>query len=177
MHKKIKIFISLFLFFIFSIFFQNISAKYVIEAVYPVAKIDIDRSKPNIELIDIVSSNTDYPTYANKTHLIKGHIKIIEQNIVKNNLSSDTINITVANHLITPEFKSFSLVSENNTEKIYQFSFTNTLCNGSLMIIIPEGIVEDKSGLINEQKNFSTGIFVDNIPPNSTFMESSCVDR
>ncbi len=119
MHKKTKIFISLLFIFIFCLFSQTSSAKYVIENVYVVAKLDIDRCKPKIELLDITSSNTSYPTYANKTHIISGHIKIAEKNIIRNSLSPDNIKVTVANKLITPEFKSFSLISENDKEKTY----------------------------------------------------------
>lgn len=171
MHKKTKIFISLFFIFIFYLFFQISFAKYVIEDVNVVAKLDIDRCKPNIELIDITTSNTNYHTHANKTHLISGHIKITEKNIVRNNLSPDNIKISVANNFIKPDFKSFYLVSENATEKIYGFSFTNTTTDGSLVIVIPEGTVEDKSGLINDQKYLFTGIYIDNTPPIATFKE------
>ncbi len=176
MHKKIKIFISLFFIFTFLIIFQISSAKYVIENIYTVAKIDIDRCEPNIELIDIISSNTTYPTYANKAHFITGHIKITEKNIIKNNLSSNSIKFTVGNNLITPDFKSFSLISENTTEKTYEFSFTNITIDGPLTLIIPEGIVEDKSGLVNEQKSVSTGIIIDNTPPVTTFTEAASLD-
>lgn len=176
MHKKIKIFISLFFIFTFLIIFQISSAKYVIENIYTVAKIDIDRCEPNIELIDIISSNTTYPTYANKTHFITGHIKITEKNIIKNNLSSNNIKFTVGNNSITPDFKSFSLISENTAEKTYEFSFTNITIDGPLTLIIPKGIVEDKSGLVNEQKSLSTGIIIDNTPPVTTFTETANVD-
>lgn len=141
-----------------------------------VAKLDIDRCKPNIELIDITSSNTSYPTYANKTHIITGHIKITEKNIIRNDLSPDNIKIMVANQLVTPNFKSFSLVSENTTEKIYKFSFTNVTGDGNLLLTIPKGIVEDKSGLLNETKNFSTNLHIDNTPPVGTFTETSTSD-
>lgn len=145
MHKKTKIFIALFFIFIINIFYQTTSAKYVIEDIQLVAKIDIDRCKPNIELMDITSSNTNYPTYANQNHLISGHFKIIEKNITRNDLSIDNIKVMVNNDLVTPEFKSFFLVFENTAEKIYEFSFTHTTSNGSLNLMIPEGIVEDKS--------------------------------
>ncbi len=150
MHKKTKIFIILF--FILSLFFQNSFAKYVIEDLNVVAKVNIDCTKPTIELIDIISSNIEYPTYANQTHLITGHIKLIESNIIRNELSTKNIKIAVGNRytisendIISVEFKSFSLISENNNEKIYEFSFTYVTGNGALAIIIPEGIVEDKS--------------------------------
>ena len=150
MHKKTKIFIILF--FILSLFFQNSFAKYVIEDLNVVAKVNIDCTKPTIELIDIISSNIEYPTYANQTHLITGHIKLIESNIIRNELSIKNIKIAVGNRytisendIISVEFKSFSLISENNNEKIYEFSFTYVTGDGALAIIIPEGIVEDKS--------------------------------
>lgn len=173
MHKKRKIIISLFFIFIFSIIFQSSFAKYVIEDTFVVAKLDIDRCQPDIQLLDITTSNTKYSTYANKTHLISVHIKITEKNIVRNDLSPDNINITVANNLIKPDFQSFSLISENATEKIYEFSFNNTTNDGSLSIIIPAGIVEDKSGLTNDKKIFSTNILIDNTPPVVTFNEVS----
>lgn len=177
MHKKAKIFISLFLIIIFNLLFQTSFSKYLIEDIYTVAKIDIDRCKPNIELIDIISSNTAYPTYANKTHFITGHIKLTEKNIIKNNLSSNTIKFTVDNNAISTEFQNFSLVSENPTEKIYEFSFSNATGDGPLTIIIPEGIVEDSSGLVNEQKHLSTGIHIDNTPPISTFTENTSLEN
>lgn len=171
MHKKNKIILSLFFIFTISLFFPSSFAKYIIEDTFVVAKLDIDQCKPTIELIDLISSNTNYPTYANKTHIITGHIKITEKNIVKNNLSANTIKILVANQAITPIFKSFSLISQNANEKIYEFSFTNTINDGALSIMIPKGIVEDKSGLINDQKNFSTNLIIDNTPPHATFQE------
>lgn len=173
MCKKTKIFISLFLIFIFSTIFQVCFAKYIIEDTHIVAKLDIDRCKPNIELIDIISSNTSYPTYANKTHCITGHIKITEKNIIRNDLSKDTIKIQISKNLITPKFKNFSFVSENATEKIYKFSITNIEGDGPLVLIIPEGIIEDKSGLCNESKYFSTGIIIDNTPPIVSFLETT----
>ncbi len=152
MHKKTKFFITFCFFFAFCFFSQNIFAKYVIEEVQIVAKLDIDRTPPIIELMDLTSSNKNYPTYANQTHLISGHIKVIEKNIVKNTLSPDTIKIAVGNRyfisekdIIPVQFKSFSLTHENGSEKIYEFSFTNTTGDGALGIIIPSGIIEDKS--------------------------------
>lgn len=173
MQKKTKFFISILFIFISLAIFQTCSAKYVIEHTYTIAKINIDRCPPNFELIDIISSNTAYPNYANKTHLISGHIKITEKNISKNDLSTSKIQITVGNQPITPEFKSFSLISENATEKLYEFSFTNTTHDGLLTLIFPEGIIRDKSGLINEKKYFSTNILIDNTPPMVTFSENT----
>ena len=177
MHKKSKFFIFLFLLFISIIFTQISSAKYVIEDVYTIAKLNIDTCKPNIELIDIISSNTNYPTYANKSHFIIGHIKITEKNIVQNNLSPNNIQIKVADTTINPEFKSFSLISENTIEKIYEFSITNVIGDGLLTLIIPKGIIEDKSGLLNDTQYFSTHIFIDNTPPSASLLETTNAKR
>ncbi len=177
MHKKSKIFIFFFLLLISTFFTQTTSAKYVKEEIFTVARLDIDTCKPNIELIDIISSNTNYPTYANKSHSITGHLKITEKNIIRNNLSSDTIQIRVADTVITPEFKRFSLVSENAIEKIYQFSVTNLIGDGPLTLVIPEGTVEDKCGLINDTNYLSTSIFIDNTPPTATLVETTTIER
>lgn len=177
MNKKIKFLISLFFIFNLCILFQTSHAKYIIETCNIVAKLDIDRCIPNIKLLDITSSNDGYQTYANQTHSITGHIKVVEKNIVKNVLSSDNIKIKVGNTFVTPTFNNFSLISENENEKIYEFSFTNITGDGSLVINIPEGVIEDKSGLINEQKNFFTGIYIDNTPPTATFKEISSSDN
>lgn len=177
MHKKIKIFISLLFIFIFYILFQTSFAKYVIEDTYVAAKLDIDTCKPTIELIDITTSNEGYNTYANKTHVITGHLKLIEKNIITNNLNSENIKIKVNNVLISPNFIDFSLSSETSDEKIYEFSFTNTINDGNLVIVIPEGLVEDKSGLVNEEKNLFTEIIIDNTLPVATFTETFISDN
>lgn len=171
MYKTIKILICLFIIFSFSLFFQLSFAKYVIEETNIVAKLNIDRCKPNIELIDISTSNLVYPNYANKTHLIIGHIKIIEKNIVKNNLTKENIRILVNNNSVAVNFTNFNIVSENTNEKIYEFTFLNTLGDGDLSIEIPKGIVEDKSGSVNDKKIFSTNIIIDNLAPKGTFKE------
>ena len=173
MHKKLKIFILLFFFFIFISIFQNVFAKYIIEDTIMVAKLDIDCLAPNIELISISNSNTPYPSYANKTHIITGILKLTEKNIVKNNLNSNNIQFLVNNSPITPQFRYFSLISQNSSEKIYEFSITNLTNDGNLNIVIPEGIVEDKSDLINSKKVFSTNIIIDNTAPTATLKETS----
>ncbi len=179
-HKKNKILITLFFIFFIQFFYQTSFSKYVIEDIQTIAKLDIDRTKPIVELLDIVSSNVDYPTYANQTHLITGHIKITEKNIIRNDLSQTTLKVAVGNKYnilekdyITPDFRSFFLLSENSTEKIYEFSFTHTIGNGALVLTIPEGTIEDKSGLVNEKTNLTPNFTIDNTPPRATFQETS----
>ena len=143
--KKIKIIIFLFIIFNLTFFFQSAFAKYVLEDTKVIATLHIDRCKPKIELVDVFSSNIDYPNYADQTHLITAHIKLTEKNIVKNNLCTDNIKVYIEDNCIMPIFKSFSLISENDYEKIYEISFTNIISDGNLSFVISEGIVEDIS--------------------------------
>ena len=171
LHKKTKILILLLFIFIIHLFFQTSFAKYVIETSNLVAKINIDITKPKIELLDIVSSNTSYPDYANHTHLITGHIKITERNMIRNNFVSDNLKILVNDSPIPIDFKNFSLIYENSTEKTYEFSFTNVSGNGALSLFIPEKIIEDSFGFSNDNQTFSTPIMIDNIAPTVSFQE------
>lgn len=179
MLKKFKILISLLVFFTFGFFFQTTSAKYVIDTTQIVAKIAIARYKPDIELINIVSSNVAYPTYANHTHRITGHLKIKKKNLEQNNLSVDTLKIAVGdvNHILPVTFHSFSLQYETATEKIYEFSFSNVTSNGALSLLVPEGVLKTKAGLTNDKKTFSTNLMIDNIPPNFVFLETTGQNR
>lgn len=179
MPKKFKILIVFLLLFTFNSFFQTVSAKYVIEATTVVAKISIARYKPDIELMDIVSSNVAYPTYANHTHKITGHLKIKKKNLEQNNLSADTLKIAVgnANDIIPVTFHSFSFQYETATEKIYEFSFSNVTSNGTLLLLVPEGVLKTKAGLTNDKKTFSTNLMIDNIPPNFVFLETTSQNR
>lgn len=171
MNKKIKILILLFFFLTLTCTFQSVFAKYVIQSQSVVARLDIDCVSPNFELLNISNTNSDYPNYANSTHTLTFRLKLIEKNIVQNNLNSNTIKFLINNSQVYPLINYFSLVSQNSSEKIYELSVTNLVGDGVLSIEIPEGIVEDKSGLVNSQNIFSTNLTIDNTAPVATFEE------
>ena len=158
MHRTKKFFISLFLVLIFIFLFQTNLAKYVIEDTYVVAKLDIDRTKPNIEFMYFTSSNISYANCTNKMNLLTIYFKITEKNILKNSLYAENIKVMVNHEYIIPTSRNLSLISENLTEKVYAFSFTKITSNNSLTIIIPKGIIQDQSGLINEDTYFSIDV-------------------
>lgn len=54
---------------------------------------NIDRTKPKIELIEIQNTNTNYPKYANKTHTISFKIKATEKKIKENNFVKDFLDL------------------------------------------------------------------------------------
>ena len=63
-----------------------IQAKYIFQNEFCVANLDIDRTKPKIELLSIQNNNVGYEGYANKTHIITIKLKITDKNLMSNML-------------------------------------------------------------------------------------------
>ena len=177
--KKIFTLFCLFFLLLLSLTFciNKSFSKYVIEKNIPVANINVDSLKPVVELIDVKNSNINYESYANSSHTITVNIKIIEKNISINNFTQNHIQFSVGDILVSPVFNSFKLISENLSEKIYEFSVSNFSNDGPLRIIIPSVIIEDKSHQKNDLKTFYTGITIDNTAPTLRFEELSIEDN
>ena len=92
---KIKKFIlaifMVFLFILIPFSYNCVFSKYVIDNQNIVAKINIDRCPPTIQLLDKENSNKNYENYANKNHVIFLKFKVTEKNIL--------INIFYDNHI------------------------------------------------------------------------------
>ena len=82
--KLIKKFLLVFI--VFIMIESCVNAKYIFQYELDVADLDIDRTKPVIELISISNTNKGYENYANKTHNITLKVKVIEKN-----MGTDTI--------------------------------------------------------------------------------------
>ena len=71
-----------------SIFIISIStiihAKYIFYNEFYIANLNIDRTKPKIELVNITNNNTGYESYANKTHTITIKVKVADKNLKDN---------------------------------------------------------------------------------------------
>ena len=57
------------------LYFTNTYAKYAFQDEFCVANLNIDRTRPQIELISIQNSDSEYKNYANKTHKVIAKIK------------------------------------------------------------------------------------------------------
>jgi len=143
-----------------------------------VAKMNIDRTKPKIELIEIQNTNTNYPKYANKTHTISFKIKITEKNIGQNNIVKDFFgfkldgkNIDIVNGNL-----SIKEIESTNEGKIYKIDIKGISGNGKLSMQIKEGAIIDKGGLKSESQNIQTGITIDNTAPVGKFKEVKIQD-
>ena len=73
----------------------TINAKYIFQNEFYIASLNIDRTKPKIELVKINNSNTGYESYANKTHTITIKVKITDKNLKDVILDKDHVKIKI----------------------------------------------------------------------------------
>ena len=89
---------------IFCIFINTIvNAKYLIENQFEIANLDIDGTKPKIEVISINNTNKEYENYANKTHTITVKVKITEKNIQNIYFDKEHIKIKLDDNIISAD--------------------------------------------------------------------------
>lgn len=154
------------------------SAKYIIENTIDVANMNIDRTKPKIELIEIQNTNTNYPKYANKTHTISFKIKVTEKKIKENNFVKDFLGFKLDENNINIAEDNFSIkeIESTNEGKIYKIDIKGIIGNGKLSMQIKEGAIIDKGGLKSKSQNIQTGITIDNTAPVGKFKEVKIQD-
>lgn len=141
----------------------NISnAKYTFDNIYTVAKIDIDRQPPQIELIKIENTNIDDKKYANQTHIITAQIKIIEKNILENNFKKDNIKILINQKEVIPQIYDIKEFEKGNEFIIYEIKLGKLKGKGKLEIKINEGTIKDNAININQEMIIDTNIQVNN---------------
>ena len=143
-----------------------------------VAKMNIDRTKPKIELIEIQNTNTNYPKYANKTHTISFKIKVTEKNIKENNFVKDFFGFKLDENNINIVENNLSIkeIESTNEGKVYKIDIKGISGNGKLSMQIKEGAIIDKGGLKSESQNIQTGITIDNTAPVGKFKEVKIQD-
>lgn len=139
---------------------------------------NIDRTKPKIELIEIQNTNTNYPKYANKTHTISFKIKVTEKNIKENNFVKDFFGFKLDENNINIAENNFSIkeIESTNEGKIYKIDIKGIIGNGKLSMQIKEGAIIDKGGLKSKSQNIQTGITIDNTAPVGKFKEVKIQD-
>ena len=139
---------------------------------------NIDRTKPKIELIEIQNTNTNYPKYANKTHTISFKIKVTEKKIKENNFVKDFLGFKLDENNINIAEDNFSIkeIESTNEGKIYKIDIKGIIGNGKLSMQIKEGAIIDKGGLKSESQNIQTGITIDNTAPVGKFKEVKIQD-
>ena len=85
-------------FIIFS--YSTIYAKYIFQNEFCVANLNIDRTKPKIELVDIKNTNSKYTNYANKTHIITVRIKVTDKNLKEVFLDNEHVKVKISDKIV-----------------------------------------------------------------------------
>ena len=153
-------------------FCTNIYAKYVVQEEFCIANLNIDRTKPKIELVNISNTNTEYPEYANNEDTITIKIKVIESNIKNVFLDSNHIKAMIDNTQVEEK----SIIISDLGQNIYQIQLKNLKENGKLKLDFLEGTVVDKGDLKNEEIMVDTKITIDNTAPTGNLIEKVISD-
>ncbi len=148
-----------------------INAKYIMQNEFCIANLNIDRTKPKIEIINTSNTNKGYEKYANKNHIIKVNIKITDKNLKNVYCDKEHVKIKINNNYVNIQNIKFTKTKDTNEEKIYEIELKNIVENGKLKIDILEGTAIDAGDLKNEKVEYDTNITIDNIAPNGSFIE------
>ena len=167
-----KVFVIIILNILIISFCTNIYAKYVMQEEFCIANLDIDRTKPRIEVINISNTNTEYPEYANNEDTITIKIKVVESNIKDVFLDSNHLKVMIDNTQIEGESIKITGLGQN----IYQIQLKNLNGDGKLELDFVEGTVVDKGDLKNEKIIIDTKIIIDNTAPAGNLIENIISD-
>lgn len=154
----------------------TIYAKYIFQNEFYIANLNIDRTKPKIELVSISNSNTGYESYANKTHIITIKVKITDKNLKNVFLDKDHVKIKINNKYVNYGNIKCNKIQDITDGGIYQIDLSNLEGNGNLNVDILEGTAVDTGELKNELLEINTNIIIDNIAPEGNFTEIKISD-
>ena len=175
-NKKIKIFVSVILSFIIVFSFSIIYAKYVLQNEFNIANINIDGTKPKIELVNITNTNSEYPNYASKKHNIIVRIKISDKNIKDIFLDKEHVKVKIAEKIVEEPNIKFTKIQDLVNCKIYDIELKDLQENGNLKLNISNNTVIDQGELSNDFLEIDTNIVIDNIAPTGNFKENKISD-
>ena len=121
---------------------------------------NIDKEKPYIELIKINNSNSNKK--ANYNHELIFRIKIIEKNIIENNLNAKNVDVKIENNITSPKNLKVNKISQEEDGIIYDIVISGIYENGKLSIVIKDSIIMDIGNLYNDKKVIESQITLDN---------------
>ncbi len=140
-------------------------AKYVIQNEFDVANVNIDRTPPKIELLNIQNSDVEYGNYVNKTHTVIAKIKILDKNLYELLADSQHFKIKVGEIFVDNVGVEFGEVIDKSDGKIIDIAISNLEFDGKLQLFFDEGFAVDAGGLKSEKMIVSTDIVIDNNIP------------
>ena len=140
-----------------------IQAKYIFQYEFDIANLNIDRTRPQIELLSIDNSNTTDKEHANKSNIITIKIKITDRNLKEVFLNNDYLNIKINDEYVDYVSIKSDKIEDITDGGIYQIELTNLEGNGVLKVDILEGTAVDTGELKSEAFEIDTNIFVYNM--------------
>lgn len=141
---------------------STIQAKYIIQYEFYIANLNIDRTKPQIELLSIENSNTSDKEYANKSDIITIKIKIMDKNLKEVFLNKEYLNVQIDDENVDYATIKFDEIEDITDGRIYQIELTNLEGNGTLKVEILEGVAVDNGELKSKVFEVNTGVLIDN---------------
>lgn len=145
---------------------SNVWAKYIMDYQEQIIQINFDQTKPKITISAIQNTNQGYETFANQKAIIILQLNFSETIQQKEGINKNNILIKVEDKNIIPQVFRIEK-PEGNTQKLILQGISG---NGKLNINIKQGSISDLVGWKNEEINLSTGIYIDNSPPEVTFI-------
>ena len=156
-------FIYIFTFLIICLSVATVSySKYIFLWNLDVASVNLDRTKPTIEVISVENSNTKNREYANSNDIITFMVEVKEKNINLSRIEKSDLEVYVGDVLVSPNIEIGNIEKKNNTFKCL-IRVSKILENGILKISFKEGTIVDKYNWKSELYTYQTDITVDNI--------------
>lgn len=124
---------------------------------------NIDKEAPNVEIVQIENTNTEYPQYANKEQTLAIILKTEDRNKIEKMLEQQDIQVYVGEEKIN-EIQFENLV-ENEKYIETKITLKNLTGNGNLILKIKNSATKDMLENYSEEKEINTGVIIDNIVP------------
>ena len=160
--KYIKLLIMLIVSMLIISICSAIQAKYIFQYKFDIANLNIDRTKPQIELLSIENSKQEDKEYVNKSDIVTIKIKITDKNLKDVFLNKDYLKIKIKDVNVDSAKIKSDKIEDIADGGIYQIELTNLQGNGIIKVEILEGTAVDIGGLKNELFEVNTGVLVDN---------------
>lgn len=174
--RKIKIIVAIIIGLSIGLYFSSIYAKYLFQNEFCIANVEIDRTKPKIDVVYIKNTNSDYPNYASKKHSITVELKVFDRNLKEVYLNEKYVKVKInENYIENPNMNIIKVKQEENSE-IYDIKLTDLQDNGNLKLEVLEGAAIDLGGLKSEFLEINTNIIIDNIIPTGKLVENKISD-
>lgn len=130
--------------------YNIIYAKYILQNEFYIANVNIDRTKPKIEVLDIEDTDISKSDTSLRIYNVEIKLKFIEKKLKNIFLDKKHVNVKLGDKYISEFEFEFNEVENNDKGRIYSLRFKNLKGSGRLKIELNEGTLVDEGGLKNK---------------------------